>query len=222
MSARDVSHTKTADGSSTLHSAKFNCHYHSVNGALTESLHIFIEAGFKSMNISEVNLLEVGFGTGLNAALTAQFAKEMGVRVNYHSLELYPLNDEEYMLLNYPSILSEYTSDIWEKICCCQWNHEVKISDWFSIKKISSDFTKWTPENTYNLIYFDAFAPNDQPEMWLQSQFQKLFNAMSSGGILVTYSAKGIVKNALIQSGFSIERLPGPPGKLHILRAKKS
>lgn len=221
MTKPNVSHTATADGSSTLHSAKYNCHYHSINGAITESVHIFIEAGFKSVKTEKVTLLEVGFGTGLNAALTAQIAEEMGVNVNYHSLELYPLTNSEYKMLNYPSELPKRTAELWKSIYSSEWNSEVVVSPHFNLKKINYDFTVWTPETHYDLVYFDAFAPNDQPEMWDKSQFQKLYNAMNIDGTLVTYSAKGIVKNALKESGFSIERLPGPPGKLHILRAKR-
>jgi tRNA U34 5-methylaminomethyl-2-thiouridine-forming methyltransferase MnmC len=222
MTKPNISHIATADGSSTLHSAKFDCHYHSINGAITESMHIFIEAGLKSMRTKDVNLLEIGFGTGLNAALTAQFAEEMGIKVSYHSLELYPLSSNDYNLLNYSSVLPKQTAELWKSIYSSEWNIESKISQHLNLIKINADFTKWTPTIYYDLVYFDAFAPNDQPEMWTQHQFQKIYNAMNKEGILVTYSVKGIVKNALKESGFSIERLPGPPGKLHILRAKKS
>ncbi len=221
MDSSNITHSNTADGSSTLHSAKFGSHYHSINGAITESQHIFIEAGFKSMDVNKISILEVGFGTGLNAALTAQIAYLKRIQVNYHSLELYPLSDDEYQLLNYSTILPDDTARQWEAICKSEWDKTVKISEYFSIEKINADFTSWIPKSTYHLVYFDAFAPNDQPEMWAQDQFEKIYRAMHVGGTLVTYSVKGIVKNALIQSGFTIERLPGPPGKLHILRAKK-
>lgn len=222
MESRNISHSTTADGSSTLHSAKFGSHYHSINGAVTESEHIFIGAGFKSLEIRKINLLEIGFGTGLNAALTAQLASTNSIRVNYHSLELYPLSIADYQLLNYSSILPNDTALLWDAICKSEWNKTVDISTYFSIEKLNVDFTTWVPKTKYHLVYFDAFAPNDQPEMWTQNQFEKIYNAMFTGGKLVTYSAKGIVKKALIQSGFSLERLPGPPGKLHILRAKKN
>jgi tRNA U34 5-methylaminomethyl-2-thiouridine-forming methyltransferase MnmC len=221
MDSINISHSTTADGSSTLHSAKFKSHYHSINGAVAESEHIFIGAGLKSMAISEINLLEIGFGTGLNAALTAQFASTNGVRVNYHSLELYPLSAADYQLLNYSSFLPNSTAKQWDTICKSEWNRAVTINNHFSIEKLNVDFTTWTPKTNYHLVYFDAFAPNDQPEMWTQNQFDKISNAMVVGGTLVTYSVKGIVKKALAQAGFSLERLPGPPGKLHILRAKK-
>lgn len=211
----------TADGSSTLLSAQYNAHYHSLHGAITESLHIFIEAGLMQIREKSVNIIEVGFGTGLNAALTAQRASELGIRVIYHSIELHPLNADEYKLLNYNTVLPNETATYWERICSAKWDSSTYITENFTIQKINADFTQWMPNTEYHLIYFDAFAPDDQPEMWAKEQFEKLFNVLNPNGVLVTYSVKGIVKRAMLDVGFTLERLDGPPGKKHMLRATK-
>jgi len=221
MKQVQVTHCKTADGSSTLCSAKYGVHYHSLNGAVTESEHIFINAGLSALDLKEINILEIGFGTGLNVALTANYSKINGIKVNYCSLELFPLTTSEYELLNYPQVLPTQAADFWKTICELPWNERKTVFENFYLEKLHVDFTAWNPTNKYHLVYFDAFAPNDQPEMWEEKQFQKLFNAMHPNSILVTYCVKGIVKNALSNADFSLERLPGPPGKRHMLRARK-
>jgi tRNA U34 5-methylaminomethyl-2-thiouridine-forming methyltransferase MnmC len=221
MTDNQISHSPTEDGSYTLYSSKYSAHYHSLHGAVTESNHIYIEAGLKSINLPNVSILEVGFGTGLNAALTAQCADDLGVNILYHTLELHPLSDDDYKKLNYQSILPSETAKLWTNICESPWNKETSISKSFRLMKISDDFTAWQPKIYYDLIYFDAFAPTDQPEMWVLSQFEKLYNSMSNNGVLVTYCVKGEVKRALRQAGFLLQRLDGPPGKKHILRATK-
>ena len=222
MKSKNVTHYTTNDGSSTLCSTKFGVHYHSQHGAVTESQHIFIEAGLKNIyDLKKINVLEVGFGTGLNAALTVSYATAERVQVSYTSLELFPLTKPEYELLNYGEILPQETAACWQKVCESSWGKAANISKYFELLKLHTDFTSWVPQSTFHLVYFDAFAPNDQPEMWEEEQFRKIFNAMHPGGILVTYCVKGIVKNALSSVGFTLERLPGPPGKRHMLRARK-
>ncbi|MFA5646909.1 MAG: tRNA (5-methylaminomethyl-2-thiouridine)(34)-methyltransferase MnmD [Bacteroidales bacterium] len=222
MNLSDRSSCITDDGSTTLHSKQFGVHYHSMRGALTESMHIFIEAGLMHVSANPISILEVGFGTGLNAALTAQRAFELGIRVNYYSIELYPLTASEYELLNYAQQLPSGAAQAWKSICDAAWDKQVDISPSFSLFKINADFTSWVPSASFNLVYFDAFAPDDQPEMWSKGQFRKIFNATLPEGVLVTYSSKGIVKRALGEVGYTLERLLGPPGKRHILRANKS
>jgi tRNA U34 5-methylaminomethyl-2-thiouridine-forming methyltransferase MnmC len=222
MNINPKTHFTTADGSSTLLSVKYGAHYHSLNGAITESMHIYINAGLMHLNLNSISILEVGFGTGLNAALTANRVEDLKIRTQYHSLELYPLTSKEYELLNYTEALSDTEAEKWVAICKANWNEDVSITNFFSIKKINQDFTIWTPSEKYHLVYFDAFAPNDQPEMWSHNQFDKLYSAMHQNGVLVTYCVKGVVKTALKQAGFTIERLPGPPGKNQILRATKT
>ncbi|MGE0078901.1 MAG: tRNA (5-methylaminomethyl-2-thiouridine)(34)-methyltransferase MnmD [Bacteroidales bacterium] len=213
----------TADGSHTLYSEVHNAYYHSMNGALTESLHIFIDAGFRyvSNQFKQISVLEVGLGTGLNAALTAKESQELAIQTTYTAIELYPISEQQIKALNYCEILEPVIADFWNRIMLAEWYNAVSINDYFGVSKINSDFTKWIPNKTFNLIYFDAFAPEDQPEMWSAEMFQKLYDALSIGGVLVTYSSKGIVKQALRTVGFRVERLVGPPGKRHILRAVK-
>jgi tRNA U34 5-methylaminomethyl-2-thiouridine-forming methyltransferase MnmC len=211
----------TADGSSTLRSLQFGAHYHSINGALTESEHIFIKYGLKALPFKKIDILEVGFGTGLNAALTAAVVKSKTLEGSYHGLELFPLTEEEYAMLNYGSILPEETSALWKLLCSMPWNQTKDLLPGFTILKQQCDFTKWHPKNRYHLIYFDAFAPDDQPEMWQTERFRMLYKSLHNGGLLVTYSVKGIVKNALKDAGFTLDRLQGPPGKRHMLRAWK-
>lgn len=213
----------TADGSHTLFSEIHGAYYHSMNGALTESQHIFINSGFKHLSdtLKQISILEVGLGTGLNAALTANESLISGIETSYTAIELYPITEQQINGLNYGQILSPEVAEFWSKVMLAEWNSSVEINQSFEICKVNEDFTKWIPTKSFNLIYFDAFAPDDQPEMWSVEMFQKLYSSLSSGGILVTYSSKGIVKQALRAAGFKVERLAGPPGKRHILRAVK-
>jgi hypothetical protein len=157
----------------------------------------------------------------LNAALTANEALIGEVDTSYTAIELYPITEEQTKDLNYSQILGSDVAECWNKIMFSDWDDSVEINKSFRIRKVNADFTKWTPTESFNLIYFDAFAPDDQPEMWSIEMFQKLYNSLSNGGVLVTYSSKGIVKQALRAAGFKVERLAGPPGKRHILRAVK-
>lgn len=213
----------TADGSHTLFSEIHGAYYHSLNGALTESQHIFINSGFKHLSdkLKQISILEVGLGTGLNAVLTANESLLSGVETFYTAIELYPITEQQIKDLNYSKILNPEVAECWSRIMLTEWNSSVEINQSFRICKVNEDFTKWIPTKSFNLIYFDAFAPDDQPEMWSVEMFQKLYDSLSSGGILVTYSSKGIVKQALRAAGFKVGRLAGPPGKRHILRAVK-
>jgi tRNA U34 5-methylaminomethyl-2-thiouridine-forming methyltransferase MnmC len=211
----------TADGSHTLFSEKFNAHYHSTNGAIQESYHVFVKSGFESLNRDEISILEIGFGTGLNAALTASKAKECKIRTHYTGIDLYPPAKETLVQMNYKSILNKEESDAWVKIISAEWNNAEEVNEYFRLEKISGDFIDISITEKYDLVYFDAFAPNDQPEMWSSLMFTKLYHATNPKGILVTYCSKGIVKQALRDAGYFVKRLPGPPGKRHILKAIK-
>ncbi len=210
---------KTDDGSNTLFVPQLNEHYHSTKGALTESKHIFIQEGFLHLNKNEVKVLEVGFGTGLNAIETLFAANENGIKTSYHSLELFPLTWQDVCELGYTN--SEYYSAIIE----AQWNKTTKITDKFELTKHLFDFTRlkeFTSEKEFDVVYFDAFAPEKQPEMWNQQLFNQLYVLLKSGGVLTTYCAKGAVRRMLQSAGFEVERIPGPPGgKREILRANK-
>lgn len=214
----------TADGSSTLYSERFKATYHSVNGALTESMHVFIKSGFEAIlqNKKNVDVLEIGMGTCLNAALTGWVAQMYGVKVHYTGIELFPPTVEVLNSTGYHAVLEPECAELWEKIVAASAIEPVPVSTWFTVSKLNVDFIGWSPNHMYDLVYYDAFAPDDQPEMWSNENFNKLFNALKPNGALVTYSAKGLVKQNLRQAGFYVERLAGPPGKRHMIRAWKN
>ena len=216
----------TQDGSSSIYVEELNEHYHSIHGAVQESEHIFIKSGFSSDNFSSLNtvsILEIGFGTGLNALLTYFYAIETQKHVNYTAIEPYPIHSKELQLLNYGDKLPyPQAKDTFYLLHNAEWERFESIADHFSIckHKISALDMSFV-ENTYDLVYFDAFSPAVQPELWTSILFDKIYRAMKNNGIFVTYSTKGDVKRALKQVGFSIEKLKGPPGKREILRARK-
>lgn len=213
---------RTADGSYTLYVPELDEHYHSVKGALTESQHIFIEMGLKHSSAPEPHILEIGLGTGLNAFLTLLAAEEMQRKVHYTGIERYPLAEETLRQLDYPGIIGKKHEEDYYAIHQAPWEKETNLSPWFTLHKIEGDFTRHTFQKGYDIIYFDAFAPEKQPEMWEQSLFNILYNVLNEGGILTTYCAKGVVRRMLQTAGFTVERLPGPPGgKREILRATK-
>lgn len=215
----------TEDGSHTLFVREINEHYHSVHGAISESRHVFIEAGFNHIVVQnpKINLLEVGFGTGLNALLTCLAAQNMNVQVNYVGVEAYPLTEELIAGLNYSMMIHETeVEEIYRKIHAANWVYPSYITERFLLNKIESKIEDISlANNMFHLIYFDAFAPDVQPELWSDAVFNKLFACLAPGGILVTYSSKGTVKQALRSAGFIVERLPGAKGKRHMLRARK-
>lgn len=213
---------RTADGSYTLYVPQLDEHYHSVKGALTESQHIFIEMGLKHSSAPEPHILEIGLGTGLNAFLTLLAAEEMQRKVHYTGIERYPLAEETLRQLDYPGIIGKKHEEDYYAIHQAPWEKETNLSPWFTLHKIEGDFTRHTFQKGYDIIYFDAFAPEKQPEMWEQSLFNTLYNVLNEGGILTTYCAKGVVRRMLQTAGFTVERLPGPPGgKREIIRATK-
>ena len=214
---------QTADGSFTLYVPELDEHYHSVKGALTESQHIFIDMGLKHSPIINPRILEIGLGTGLNCVLTLLEAKESQRHIHYTGIERFPLSDKILRKLNYPSIIGKECEEDYFAIHQAPWEEDVCLSPCFTLHKMEGDFTHYTFEQKYDIIYFDAFAPERQPEMWEQSLFDNLYNILNEGGILTTYCAKGVVRRMLQTAGFRVERLPGPPGgKREILRATKT
>lgn len=212
---------KTADGSATLYRADLDEHYHSVKGALTESLHVYIREGLHHFaeahpHHSPIRLLEVGFGTGLNAALTADWAEAHPNRhVHYTSLELYPLAPEAVAAMGYDSANFELVNR-------AEWNVEVNPSPTLSLCKLEKNFLTCTLPQNIDVVYFDAFAPEKQPEMWSEAALARVYDAMSPGGVFVTYCAKGAIRRLLASLGFTVSRIPGPPGgKREIIRAVK-
>lgn len=212
----------TADGSNTLYVPELNEHYHSVKGALTESAHIFIQMGLNHSQAINPRVLEIGFGTGLNAFLTLLEAEKSQRAIHFTSIERFPLSEEIVHKLSYPETIAPEECEKFYALHTAPWNQEVKITPYFTLHKIENDFTHFSFSEYYDVVYFDAFAPEKQPEMWNQALFNNLYNPMNPGGILTTYCAKGVVRRMLQAAGFTVERLPGPPGgKREILRATK-
>jgi len=208
----------TEDGSNSLYVPEIDECYHSSHGAIHESRHIFIEAGLKQCRKSEINVLEVGFGTGLNAFLTMIEAERSGKQIQYVSLEKYPVETEKALRLNYPEELSPEKRSFFELMHISAWNEKIQITPFFSLEKIKTDFTQYTPEHKFDVIFFDAFSPEKQPEMWTQERFELIYKHCNHGAILTTYCAKGVVRRSMQVAGFIVERLAGPPGKREILR----
>lgn len=209
----------TSDGSHTIFVPELNEHYHSVHGAVQESSIVFIKNGFEYCKADPVNILEIGFGTGLNTLLTATKCMNTNRKVIYTSIEKYPLPDELINALNHFSYAGEKGKSLFNSIHSAGWGSLQKISENFSLKKLICDITTDSPEGRFDLVYFDAFGPDKQPEMWTLNVFRKIAEVTAGSGILVTYSAKGEVKRILKACGFEISLLPGPPGKRHMIRA---
>ncbi|MBS4013656.1 MAG: tRNA (5-methylaminomethyl-2-thiouridine)(34)-methyltransferase MnmD [Bacteroidetes bacterium] len=215
---------KTADGSNTLKLNDVDENFHSCNGAITESMHIFINNGLLHIaNLkNDIRILEVGFGTGLNALLTIIKAKELNLKVYYLGYEAFPLNEHEYKSLNYYDIIGNNSSQYFYTMHECEFDKDFMIADNFSFcKKKEKIEEAHLPKDYFDIIYFDAFAPDIQPELWSIEIFQKISNSLKSNGMLITYSAKGEVRRNLKNADFIIEKLPGPPGKREITRAVK-
>ena len=211
---------KTADGSDTLYISELNEHYHSTFGAVQESMHIFIEVGLHQCKQQSINLFEVGFGTGLNAYLTVLDSLKTGQTIRYFTIEKYPLTPAIWKTLNYTEIIPEGNPSLFQMIHEAKWNEEVKITDHFSILKLSADlkFFDYSKLPLFDIVYFDAFSPEKQPRLWETSIFHQIAGHCATKAKFVTYCAKGAVRRSLIVAGFTMERIPGPPGKREILR----
>ena len=207
----------TEDGSATLRNEVIDECYHSVHGARQESEHIFIESALRYQQKRDVSVFEVGFGTGLNAWLTLKESQKSRRKIDYTAIELYPVEASVYRLLNY----EQENEKLFQELHNSQWECEEAITYLFHITKIEASLLDYTFDKQYDVIYFDAFSPEKQPELWSQLIFDKLFQATAVGGILTTYCAKGDVRRAMQAAGYDVERIPGPPGKRHILRAVK-
>jgi tRNA U34 5-methylaminomethyl-2-thiouridine-forming methyltransferase MnmC len=211
---------QTADGSHTLFIPEINEHYHSVNGAIQESVHVFIGAGLRQLPKDKIRILEIGFGTGLNALLTLLEAeKREKSQVEYYAVELHPLPAECIAALNYEEKACPERTGLLESLHSTPWDIPVSITNRFILHKIKGDCQCCELPSSIDLVYFDAFAPDKQPEMWNQKIFNTLHACMAEGGILTTYCAKGSVRRMMQKAGYSIERIPGPPGKREMLRA---
>ncbi|RHJ79578.1 tRNA (5-methylaminomethyl-2-thiouridine)(34)-methyltransferase MnmD [Parabacteroides sp. AM08-6] len=211
----------TADGSHTLFLPDMDEHYHSVNGAVQESRHVFIEAGLHHLEREKVKVLEIGFGTGLNAFLTLLDAEAAGREIYYYTVERYPLDAGLTEALNYGELVCAEKKSCFHALHLAEWGKPVRVSTHFVLHKLQGDSNKMELPAEIDLAYFDAFAPDKQPEMWNQEIFDKLYACMTTGGILTTYCAKGAVRRMMKEAGYAVERIPGPPGKREMLRAVK-
>ncbi|AEH00112.1 tRNA (5-methylaminomethyl-2-thiouridine)(34)-methyltransferase MnmD [Lacinutrix sp. 5H-3-7-4] len=215
----------TKDGSKTIHIPEWNEQYHSTHGAIQEAKHVYIKHGLaffmelKSINKKEVSILEIGFGTGLNAFLTAIEAQKSNLKINYTGVEGFPVLKKELKQLNYANNTEEQL--LFNAIHDAKWESYYEVSKNFIIKKQNKNFNVIDDVALYDVIYFDAFGPRVQPELWTQPIFNAMYNAVSKTGVLVTYCAQGHARRAMITAGFKVAKVEGPPGKRHMLRAIK-
>lgn len=207
----------TNDGSSSLFREDLNEHYHSVHGALTESMHVFIKAGLKHSANNPVKIFEMGFGTGLNCFLS--WKEREGRRVDYVTVESFPLSSEIIFSLDFEFLKDQQNRNLFDTIHEAEWNRTSEIDSGFFLTKLHLPLEKFQSEEKFDLIYYDAFAPEKQPELWTQDIFEKMFSILNSKGILVTYCAKGYVKRNMKAAGFNVTALPGPPGKREMTMA---
>jgi tRNA U34 5-methylaminomethyl-2-thiouridine-forming methyltransferase MnmC len=214
---------KTGDGSDTITIPEMKVSYHSKHGAIQESMHVFIEAGLRYVInqslIQPINIFEMGFGTGLNAFLTEIEASNRKTKVYYVGVEQYPLTKEEVSTLNYTETLKN--TEPFQTVHQSKWNENIELNEFFTLRKINNDFINYSTNQLFNIIYYDAFAPTAQPELWTEEVFKKLYSMLLPGGILVTYCSKGSVRRAMQAAGFQIEKIPGLRGKREMVRAIK-
>lgn len=216
----------TKDGSNSIYLPEMDEHYHSINGSVAESEHIFIQMGLAELakTKSKIRILEVGMGTGLNVMTSILFAQKENLTINYCGIEAYPLDWQLIQGLNYSEIIKESKLESYlEKLHKAPWNKEIELATDFYLEKKDQKIQEIEFIDDFDLIYFDAFAPEKQEEMWTREIFTSLFNGMKMGGILVTYCVKGVIRRRLQAIGFEVEKLPGPiGGKREMLRARKT
>ena len=214
----------TEDGSHSVVSEQFGVSYHSRHGALTESIIVFLYAGYDYLRLegyNDINILEMGLGTGLNCFLTALRSQEFSQKTNYEAVEAFPLPIDIWSKLNYPDIISPEHKNLFYIIHTEPWNIDTDIHTNFKLTKHHTSIEEFQTEKLFDLIYHDGFAPSAQNHLWENEILEKFYNQLRPGGILVTYCSKGSFKRNLKALGFEIEELPGPPGKREITRARK-
>jgi tRNA U34 5-methylaminomethyl-2-thiouridine-forming methyltransferase MnmC len=215
---------ETGDGSTSIYNEELKETYHSRHGAIAEANHVFLKMGLEALlpNYSHIDILEIGFGTGLNAWLTSIRALKEKCTIDYCGIEAYPLSKEHFDSLNYKSFAKNAgEKDQLSLIQSCDWEITKVINDQFSLEKRKQFIVNIRDKETFDLIYFDAFGPNIQPDLWTLEIFQSMFKSLRPKGRLVTYSAKGDVRRAMLAAGFKVEKVPGPPGKREMLIAVK-
>ncbi len=216
---------KTNDGSPSLFVPELKQNYHSQHGALQESRHVFIEAGLKQFsNKEEIHILEIGFGTGINALLSHFEKDHPEQKITYQSLEKYPLSEAEWKAISWPELFKEHKpyESFYRQLHQANWEQEIEMHPKFKLLKNKIDLKIFdAPENSFDLIYYDAFSPEAQPDLWTEMVFEKMHKTLKPGGLLVTYCVKGIVRRAMKAAHLKLEKIPGPPGKREMLRATK-
>lgn len=211
---------RTSDGSTTIHLPEWDESYHSKHGAIQEAYHVFIKNGLSLFEGKPVSVLEIGFGTGLNAFITFLESEKNKQQINYTGVEAFPISAEEVLSMNYVSELqAENYSEIFKRMHESAWEEKTTVSDLFSLTKRKQFFHEIQDVNAFDLIYFDAFGFRVQPELWSLEIFQKMRNGLKPGGTLVTYAARGIINKNMQEAGFRVEKLAGPPGKREMFRA---
>ncbi|MEP6750739.1 MAG: tRNA (5-methylaminomethyl-2-thiouridine)(34)-methyltransferase MnmD [Bacteroidota bacterium] len=216
----------TGDGSHSIAIPEMDVTYHSSHGAIQESMHVFIQSGLRYFPADKkqenISILEMGFGTGLNALLTIAEAGKNQQKIYYESIELYPLEPNVYTLLNYCEELQRPDLEpLFTLIHECAWNTTVEIAPWFNFKKNQISLADFSTKRLFDIVYFDAFAPGVQPDLWTAAVFKKLFALMNTNAVLTTYCSKSIVRKAMTEAGFVIVKIPGPPHKREMVRAIK-
>ncbi|MDD5151631.1 MAG: tRNA (5-methylaminomethyl-2-thiouridine)(34)-methyltransferase MnmD [Flavobacterium sp.] len=213
---------QTLDGSTTIHIKEWDECYHSKFGAIQEAQHVFIKNGLSLFENKSISIFEIGFGTGLNAFITFLESQKLHQTINYVGVEAYPISVEEVAMMNYVSELNaEIERVIFEKMHKCNWEEPIVLRDDFLFTKRKQFFDEIDDFEKFDLIYFDAFGYNVQPELWSTAIFKKMYDALKPNGVLVTYAARGVVKRSMIEVGLAVEKLEGPPGKREMFRASK-
>jgi tRNA U34 5-methylaminomethyl-2-thiouridine-forming methyltransferase MnmC len=213
---------QTLDGSTTIHLEEWGECYHSKHGAIQEAKHVFIKNGFSLFTESPISVLEIGFGTGLNAFITFLEANKKQQHINYVGVEAYPVAANEVLMMNYVAELgADEHENVFKIMHESNWDEAISITDLFTLTKRKQFFQEIDDVETFDLIYFDAFGYQVQPELWSTDIFRRMYAALKPNGVLVTYAARGVVKRSMIEVGFKVEKLAGPPGKREMFRARK-
>ena len=213
---------QTNDGSTTIHLPEWNESYHSKHGAIQEAYHVFIKNGLSLFQRQTISVLEIGFGTGLNCFITYVESKKNNQSIDYVGVEAYPVALDEAMQMNYPKEIEETETAIFNQMHECHWEQKNAVSANFTLTKRQQFFQDIKDVDAFDLIYFDAFGFRVQPELWSEELFAAMFKALKPNGVLVTYACRTSIKNAMLSAGFSVEKLPGAPGKREMLRATKA
>jgi tRNA U34 5-methylaminomethyl-2-thiouridine-forming methyltransferase MnmC len=213
---------QTNDGSTTIHLPEWDESYHSKHGAIQEAYHVFIKNGLSLKQGQTISVLEIGFGTGLNAFITYLEAQKNNQQINYVGVEAYPVSIDEALQMNYPNEIDTSKKDIFNQMHECEWEQKNTLSHNFTLTKRRQFFQDIKDKNAFDLIYFDAFGFRVQPELWSEEIFNSMYKGLKTNGVLVTYACRSSIKKAMLSAGFSVEKLPGAPGKREMLRATKA